>query len=102
MTPRHTFTGLGALLEKLCYTFKHFLADLSFTSSRIRRTGRAGKKGFAVSFFVAEKNGRMARDIIEILNRTSQNVPQELVQASMSSFGAKRGGRGRGGGRGRY
>lgn len=44
----------------------------------------------------------MARDIIEILNRTSQNVPQELVQASMSSFGAKRGGRGRGGGRGRY
>jgi superfamily II DNA/RNA helicase len=70
---------------------------------RIGRTGRAGKKGFAVSFFVAEKNGRMARDIIEILNRTSQNVPQELVNASMTSFrGGKAGGRGRGGGGRRY
>jgi ATP-dependent RNA helicase DDX5/DBP2 len=69
---------------------------------RIGRTGRAGKKGFAVSFFVSEKNGRMARDIIEILNRTSQNVPNELVQASMTSFRGKGGGRGRGGGGRRY
>ena len=62
--------------------------------------GRAGKKGVAVSFFVAEKNGRMAREIIEILNRTSQNVPQGLVNAAMTSFrGGKGGGRGRGGGR---
>jgi len=67
---------------------------------RIGRTGRAGKKGFAVSFFVSEKNGRMARDIIEILNRTSQNVPPELVQASAMSGGRGRG-RGRGGGGGR-
>lgn len=66
----------------------------------IHYSGRAGKKGVAVSFFVAEKNGRMAREIIEILNRTSQNVPQELVNASMTSFrGGKGGGRGRGGGR---
>ena len=70
---------------------------------RIGRTGRAGKKGFAVSFFVSEKNGRMARDIIEILNRTSQTVPSELVNASsMSSFRGKGGGRGRGGGGRRY
>lgn len=26
---------------------------------RIGRTGRAGKKGFAVSFFVSEKNGEL-------------------------------------------
>ena len=54
--------------------------------------------GVAVSFFVAEKNGRMAKDMIEILNRTDQVIPNELRSAAMSS----RGGGGRGRGRGRY
>jgi len=68
---------------------------------RIGRTGRAGKKGVAVSFFVSEKNGRMAKEIIEILNRTEQNVSNELQSAAMNSRGGGgRGGRGgRGGGR---
>jgi len=61
---------------------------------RIGRTGRAGKKGVAVSFFVTEKNGRMAKDLIEILSRTDQNVPNELRQAAMANRGG--GGRGRG------
>ena len=46
---------------------------------RIGRTGRAGKKGTAISFFVASKNSKMARGLIEILNRTEQNVPPELA-----------------------
>lgn len=73
-------------------------------SFRIGRTGRAGKKGFAVSFFVAEKNSRLARELVETLNRTSQNVPQELqALASFSSSGrGKGGGRGRGRGGRRY
>lgn len=54
--------------------------------------------GVAVSFFVSEKNGRMAKDMIEILNRTDQVIPNELRSAAMSS----RGGGGRGRGRGRY
>jgi hypothetical protein len=41
----------------------------------------------------------MARDIIEILNRTNQNVPSELVNAISTSFRGKGGGRGRGSGR---
>jgi len=64
---------------------------------RIGRTGRAGKKGTAVSFFVGEKNGRMAKDLMEILKRTNQNIPPELN--ALSSFSGS-GGRGRG--RGRY
>eukprot|EP00536_Pseudo-nitzschia_multiseries_P001156 jgi/Psemu1/234329/estExt_Genewise1.C_140146 len=68
---------------------------------RIGRTGRAGRKGTAVSFFVSEKNGRMAKDLLEILKRTSQNIPPELN--SLASFSHGRGGGGRGGrGRGRY
>lgn len=68
---------------------------------RVGRTGRAGKKGMAISFFVAEKNGRMAKDLIEILNRTQQHIPPEL--SALAAFsGGRGGGRGRGRGRGRY
>ena len=69
--------------------------DLESYVHRIGRTGRAGKKGIAVSFFVAEKNGRLAKDLVGILNRTSQNIPNELQ--ALASFSAGRGGRGRGG-----
>jgi len=68
--------------------------DMENYIHRIGRTGRAGKKGTAVSFFVSDKNGRMARELVEILQRTDQNIPPELQ--SMSSFSG--GGRGRGGG----
>lgn len=73
---------------------------------RIGRTGRAGKKGLAVSFFVAEKNSRLARELVDILKRTDQNIPAELQAMCSfsggggggSSYGGRRGGRGGGGG----
>jgi ATP-dependent RNA helicase DDX5/DBP2 len=64
---------------------------------RVGRTGRAGKKGFAVSFFVAEKDQRLARELITILNRSNQIVPPSLQ--ALASFSATSRGRGRGGGR---
>ena len=64
---------------------------------RVGRTGRAGKKGFAVSFFVPEKNGRLARELIDILNRSQQTIPPELQSLSSFSMGGR--GKGRGGGR---
>merc|ERR1711957_430178 len=77
-----------------------FPNDMESYVHRIGRTGRAGKKGFAVSFFVSEKNGRVARELIDLLNRTEQAIPPELQ--ALSSFAGSRGkGRGgRGGGRG--
>lgn len=76
--------------------------DMENYVHRIGRTGRAGKSGTAISFFVAEKNARMAKEMIEILNRTQQQVPNELH--ALASFSGSRGGggRGRGRGRGRY
>merc|ERR1712087_619979 len=75
-----------------------FPNDMESYIHRIGRTGRAGKKGIAVSFFVSQKNGRMAKEIIEILSRTNQNVPNELHTAAMNNRGGGgRGGRGRGG-----
>jgi ATP-dependent RNA helicase DDX5/DBP2 len=63
------------------------------------RTGRAGKRGAAVSFFVPDKNARLARELIEILQRTDQNIPDQV--RALSSFGGGGGGV-RGGGRGGY
>ena len=74
--------------------------DMESYVHRIGRTGRAGKKGIAVSFFVADKNARLAKDLVEILNRTSQNIPPELQ--ALGSFSGRGGGRGRGRGRGGY
>ncbi|GFH54277.1 ATP-dependent RNA helicase [Chaetoceros tenuissimus] len=72
-----------------------FPNDMENYIHRIGRTGRAGKKGTAVSFFVGDKNGRMARELVEILSRTDQNISPELQ--SLAAFsGGGRGGRGRG------
>merc|ERR1712176_1512824 len=68
-----------------------FPNDMESYIHRVGRTGRAGRKGLAVSFFVSEKNSRLARELVEILNRTEQNIPSELQ--SMATF-APRGGRG--------
>merc|ERR1712113_290547 len=74
-----------------------FPNDMESYIHRIGRTGRAGKKGLAVSFFVPEKNSRLARELVEILSRTNQNIPAEL-----QSLGSFSGGSTRGRGRRRY
>jgi ATP-dependent RNA helicase DDX5/DBP2 len=90
----------------LAFTYFAVLINYFFRSPRVHRvgrTGRAGKKGTAISFFVAEKNGRMARELIEILKKSAQTVPPELsALAAFSGGGRGGGGRGRGRGRGRY
>jgi ATP-dependent RNA helicase DDX5/DBP2 len=77
----------------LIFSFTHSLVTPNYL-----QTGRAGKKGDAVSFFVSEKNGRLAKELVEILNRTTQVVPPELqAMSSFSRPGKGRGGGGRGG-----
>lgn len=71
-----------------------FPKELDSYIHRIGRTGRAGKKGFAVSFFNVEKNARLARGLIEILQRTEQVIPPE-IQALQSFSSSKGRGRGR-------
>lgn len=74
---------------------------------RIGRTGRAGATGTAYSFFGAS-NGKMSRQIVNILEEAQQPVPPELRQFAATSGGGGfsfrsrgrggRGGRGGGGG----
>lgn len=64
---------------------------------RIGRTGRAGAKGTAISFFT-DANSKQANELVTILREAKQQVPDELQLMCRG-----RGGRGGyGGGRGGY
>ncbi|KAL3943298.1 MAG: hypothetical protein SGBAC_002626 [Bacillariaceae sp.] len=63
---------------------------------RIGRTGRAGAKGTAYTFFT-QGDKKCATKLVEVLGKAEQEVPAELQAMARPRFG---GGRGRGGGRG--
>merc|ERR1719329_2020381 len=63
---------------------------------RIGRTGRAGAKGFAVTF-LANCDGHKAAGIVEVMERTEQDIPPELRAFAGGGGG---GGGGRRGGKG--
>merc|ERR1719282_128276 len=76
---------------------------------RIGRTGRAGAKGIAHTFFTS-KDKKCARGLVEVLTKAEQEIPAELAamgrprfggggRGYMSGYGGGRGG-GYGGGRG--
>ncbi|KAJ6672364.1 DEAD-BOX ATP-DEPENDENT RNA HELICASE 37 [Salix viminalis] len=78
-----------------------FLSSLEDYVHRIGRTGRAGARGTAFSFFT-ESNAKFARGLIRILQESGQIVPPALSALSRSSgsFGGSSGNfrsRGRGG-----
>ncbi|BCR96461.1 DEAD-box ATP-dependent RNA helicase DBP2 [Aspergillus luchuensis] len=73
---------------------------------RIGRTGRAGAKGTAITFFTTD-NSKQARDLVTILTEAKQQIDPRLAEMVRYSGGGGHGhggyGRwgGRGGGRGR-
>lgn len=74
---------------------------------RIGRTGRAGQKGTAITFFDPRKDAKKARSLVKVLETSQQQVPPELRNIQSSSYGGGRrygrgGGRGRGRGGGRH
>lgn len=64
---------------------------------RLGRTGRAGAKGEAYTFFTDDEN-KMARKLIEVLKQTNQEIPFELEQRARMFRGNRKGNRGRWGG----
>ncbi|EEA20986.1 ATP-dependent RNA helicase dbp2 [Talaromyces marneffei ATCC 18224] len=66
---------------------------------RIGRTGRAGAKGTAITFFTTD-NSKQARDLVTILSEAKQQIDPRLHEMVRYSGGGG-GGRGWGGGRGR-
>merc|ERR1712232_995115 len=49
---------------------------------RIGRTGRAGQKGLAISFFTPSKDCGHAKGLIDLLSKAGQEVPNELHKAT--------------------
>jgi len=67
---------------------------------RIGRTGRAGAKGIAYTFFT-QKDSKNATQLVEVLRKAEQEIPPELQGMVRNRGGRGFGGRGRGRGRGR-
>ena len=64
---------------------------------RIGRTGRAGAKGIAYTFFT-DGDKKCATQLVETLRKAEQEIPAELQAMVRPRFGrGGRGGRGRGG-----
>eukprot|EP00547_Thalassionema_nitzschioides_P010671 CAMPEP_0194258256 /NCGR_PEP_ID=MMETSP0158-20130606/40895_1 /TAXON_ID=33649 /ORGANISM="Thalassionema nitzschioides, Strain L26-B" /LENGTH=586 /DNA_ID=CAMNT_0038997603 /DNA_START=67 /DNA_END=1827 /DNA_ORIENTATION=- len=63
---------------------------------RIGRTGRAGQKGIAHTFFTG-KDRKCATQLVEVMRKAEQEIPDALQAMARPRFGG--GGRGRGGGR---
>lgn len=61
---------------------------------RIGRTGRAGAKGLAHSFFTAA-NAKHARELCSVISEAGQTPPPELLSMASSSRGFGGGGGGK-------
>jgi len=59
---------------------------------RIGRTGRAGNKGTAITFFDPKTDGKKAQKLIKILTEAEQPVPQELhgIKQQFANFHDRR------------
>ena len=66
---------------------------------RIGRTGRAGAKGNAFTFFT-NKDKKCATQLVEVLKKAEQDIPAELQAMARPRFGGGNRFGGRGGGRG--
>ncbi|CAF2037101.1 BnaA09g06470D [Brassica napus] len=89
-----------------CVVNYDFPTSLEDYIHRIGRTGRAGAKGMAMTFFTHD-NAKFARELIKILQEAGQVVPPTLSALVRSSGSGGGGGggrsfRSRGGGRGGF
>lgn len=57
---------------------------------RIGRTGRAGAKGVAISFFT-DKHARLASEIVTLLREANQEIPPQLLSMAPARGGGPRG-----------
>eukprot|EP00033_Pygsuia_biforma_P000969 GCRY01001111.1.p1 GENE.GCRY01001111.1~~GCRY01001111.1.p1 ORF type:complete len:654 (-),score=106.84 GCRY01001111.1:1032-2993(-) len=75
--------------------------DIDDYVHRIGRTGRAGRKGIATTF-VSDKNRNVAKDMINLLTESKQDVPDWLMQMARAHQSVRASKNNRYGGRGRF
>ncbi|KAF2070454.1 hypothetical protein CYY_008219 [Polysphondylium violaceum] len=80
----------GLHIPKVMYVINYDLpTDVDVYVHRIGRTGRAGKKGFAISFF-NEKNKPVAADLLKLFKQSNQETP-EWFEKMVHSFKSSKG-----------
>jgi ATP-dependent RNA helicase DDX5/DBP2 len=77
------------------YDYPHSTEDYIH---RIGRTGRAGEKGISHSFVTSKQNGKIARELCEIVREAGGVVPPELRAMGQAYGGSSRNRYGGGGG----
>ena len=58
---------------------------------RVGRTGRAGVRGAAHTFFVPQRDARHARELARLLRNAGQAVPSELERLAEGAKARKKG-----------
>lgn len=69
-----------------CVINYDFPTSLEDYIHRIGRTGRAGAKGIAYTFFT-QSNAKFTRELMKILREAGQVIPPALSAMAGSSFG---------------
>jgi len=77
-----------------CVVNYDFPGNIEDYVHRIGRTGRAGKTGIAISFFVPGVDSRKGADLVKLLEAANQEIPDRLrTIASENAGNDRRGGR---------
>ena len=73
--------GRGIHIDDIDIVINYYMPRESFADyiHRIGRTGRAGRKGVAISYFVPEWDSWCAKDLVKVLTKSKQKVPDKLV-----------------------
>ena len=79
--------GRGIHVDDIEYVIQYDMPDRGFEDyvHRIGRTGRAGKKGIAISYFVPQLDSHHARTLIRVLENCNQPVPEKLKGMRVTS-----------------
>lgn len=59
-----------------------FPKDLTDYIHRVGRTGRAGKKGNALSFISLQEDGKVCERLVELLRESNQEIPDDLLKGN--------------------
>lgn len=74
-----TFTDVSDITHVVNFDFPRDLEDYIH---RVGRTGRAGRKGVAISFFCPNETPRLTKKLIKLLREHKQKIPGELEGTS--------------------
>jgi len=79
--------GRGHDIPRVRYVINYDSPDsIESYIHRIGRTGRAGEKGYAMTF-LTERDAKLAGPLVQVLNQTQQQIPEKLRELELEEQG---------------